>query len=69
MSVAKTLWLGEDCASCYVSRKMTDHDLSRSATGNALKLDQVAYIEAGADHVLAKPVMLKYVWNRLRRLA
>ncbi|KAG8876393.1 hypothetical protein FRB98_007321, partial [Tulasnella sp. 332] len=36
-------------------------DFVVGATGNALKLDQVAYIEAGADHVLAKPVMLKDV--------
>ncbi|KAG9023299.1 hypothetical protein FRB95_013270 [Tulasnella sp. JGI-2019a] len=34
-------------------------DFVVGATGNALKLDQVAYLEAGADHVLAKPVMLK----------
>jgi hypothetical protein len=30
-------------------------------TGTALTEDQASYIEAGADRVLAKPIMLKYV--------
>lgn len=29
--------------------------------GNALTEDQRSYLEAGADHVLTKPVMIKYV--------
>ena len=31
-------------------------DFVVGATGNALKNDQIAYLEAGADHVLSKPV-------------
>ncbi|KDQ09358.1 hypothetical protein BOTBODRAFT_529473 [Botryobasidium botryosum FD-172 SS1] len=35
------------------------NDFVVGATGNALKGDQKAYLEAGADQVLSKPVMLK----------
>jgi len=35
------------------------NDFVVGATGNALKSDQKAYLEAGADQVLSKPIMLK----------
>lgn len=40
-------------------RSLGRTDFVVGATGNALKSDQKAYLEAGADQVLSKPVMLK----------
>lgn len=40
-------------------------DLVVGCTGNALTEDQTNYIEAGADKVLTKPIMMKYVFSSL----
>ena len=42
-------------------RSLGRDDLVVGCTGNALSEDQSAYIEAGADRGLTKPIMLKYV--------
>ena len=42
-------------------RSLGRDDLVVGCTGNALSEDQSAYIEAGADRVLTKPIMLKCV--------
>lgn len=50
---------GEDAVRELRARGRTD--LVVGCTGNALTEDQLNYMEAGADKVLAKPIMMKYV--------
>lgn len=49
-------------------RALGRDDLVVGCTGNALSEDQSAYIEAGADRVLTKPIMLKCVFAHSLRM-
>ncbi|KAH9945766.1 hypothetical protein B0H21DRAFT_693809 [Amylocystis lapponica] len=46
-------------------RELGRHDFVVGVTGNALLADQREYLEAGADHVLTKPVLEKSLKNML----
>ncbi|GBE86745.1 hypothetical protein SCP_0906260 [Sparassis crispa] len=46
-------------------REMGRHDFVVGVTGNALLTDQREYLEAGADHVLTKPVLEKSLKSML----
>lgn len=48
-------------------RPMLMHAHGTACTGNALLEDQASFREAGADHILTKPVKIKVGRSRLLR--